>query len=84
MVGVVPRNQVIENMAYVQEHELTVIGCLIYNREDFAKAINLFKQGKIKKDAVITHRFNFTDAAEAFALIEGKKENCLKVMLCME
>jgi len=84
MVGVVPCNQVIENMAYIQEHELTVIGCLIYNREDFARAINMFKDGKIKKDAIITHRYNFTDAAEAFELIEGKKENSLKVMLCME
>jgi len=84
MVGVVPRNQVIENMAYIQEHELTVIGCLIYNRADFAKAINLFKEGKIKKDAIITHRYNFTDAAEAFELIKAKKENSLKVMLCME
>ena len=84
MVGVVPSNQVIENMAYIQEHELTVIGCLIYNRADFAKAINMFKEGKINKDAVITHRYHFTDAAEAFALIESKKENSLKVMICME
>jgi L-iditol 2-dehydrogenase len=84
MVGVVPRNQVIENMAYIQEHELTVIGCLIYNRADFAGAIDMFKEGKINKDAVITHRYNFTEAAEAFALIESKKENTLKVMLCME
>jgi len=84
MVGVVPCNQVIENMAYIQEHELTVIGCLIYNREDFARTINMFKDGKIKKEAIITHRYNFTDAAEAFELIEGKKENSLKVMLCME
>ncbi|GAG51695.1 unnamed protein product, partial [marine sediment metagenome] len=74
----------IENMAYIQEHELTVIGCLIYNRADFAGAINMFKEGKIKKDAVITHRYNFTDAAEAFELIKAKKENSLKVMLCME
>jgi L-iditol 2-dehydrogenase len=84
MVGVVPSNQVIENMAFIQEHELTVIGCLIYNREDFARAIDMFKDGEINKDAVITHRYNFTDAAEAFALIEGKKENTLKVMLSME
>jgi L-iditol 2-dehydrogenase len=84
MVGVVPSNQVIENMAYIQEHELTVIGCLIYNRADFARAINMFKDGKLNKDAVITHRYNFTDAAEAFALIEDKKENTLKVMLRME
>lgn len=84
MVGVIPRNQVIENMANIQEHELTVIGCLIYNRQDFAKAINMFKEGKIKKDAIITHRYNFKDAADAFDLIKAKKEKSLKVMLCME
>ena len=84
MVGVIPRNQVIENMANIQEHELTVIGCLIYNREDFQRAINMFKEGKIKKDAIITHRCNFKDASEAFEMITSKKEKYLKVMLCME
>ncbi len=83
MVGVVPRNQIIENMANIQEHELTVIGCLIYNRRDFARAINLFEEGKIKKDAIITHRYNFTDAPKAFEMIEAKSEKYLKVMLCM-
>jgi L-iditol 2-dehydrogenase len=84
MVGVVPRNQVIENMANIQEHELIVIGCLIYNREDFARAINLFKEGKIKKDAIITHRYDFKEAPKAFEMITAKSEKYLKVMLCME
>jgi L-iditol 2-dehydrogenase len=84
MVGVVPDNVVIEHMANIQEHELTVIGCLIYNWDDFQGAIKLFKEGKIKKEAIISHRFNFKEAPKAFELIKGKKEDCLKVMLCMD
>jgi L-iditol 2-dehydrogenase len=84
MVGVVPDNVVIEHMANIQEHELTVIGCLIYNWDDFQGAIKLFKENKIQKEAVITHRFNFKEAPKAFELIKGKKEDCLKVMLCMD
>jgi L-iditol 2-dehydrogenase len=84
MVGVVPDNVVIEHMANIQEHELTVIGCLIYNWDDFQGAIKLFKQGKIKKEAVITHRFHFKDAPKAFEMIKARKEDCLKVMLCMD
>ena len=84
MVGVVPDNVVIEHMANIQEHELTVIGCLIYNWDDFQGAIKLFKEGKIKKEAIITHRFPFKEAPKGFELIKGKKEDCLKVMLCMD
>ena len=84
MVGVVPRNQVIENMANIQEYELTIIGCLIYTREDYDRAIDLFKDGKLTKDDIITHRFDFKDAPKAFEMIKTKSEKFLKVMLCMD
>jgi len=84
MVGVIPRNQVIENMANIQEWELTIIGCLIYTREDYERAIDMFKSGQLTKDAIITHRFNFKDAPKAFEMIKTKSDNFLKVMLCME
>jgi L-iditol 2-dehydrogenase len=84
MVGVIPTNQVIENMANIQEWELTIIGCLIYTREDYERAIDMFKSGQLTKDAIITHRFNFKDAPKAFEMIKNKSEKFLKVMLCME
>ena len=71
-------------MANIQEYELTIIGCLIYTREDYDRAIDLFKDGKLTKDDIITHRFDFKDAPKAFEMIKTKSEKFLKVMLCMD
>ncbi len=68
-------------MAYLQEHELTVIGTLMYRREDFAAAIELLGQKKVALAKLITHRFKFKDYAEAYKTAGDSKEVAMKVMI---
>jgi len=41
----------------------------------------MFGGGKIKTDGLITHKFKFEDAQEAFDLIDKHPEEILKVIL---
>jgi 2-desacetyl-2-hydroxyethyl bacteriochlorophyllide A dehydrogenase len=43
--------------------------------------VQMFGEGKIKTDGLITHKFKFEDAQEAFDLIDKHPEDVLKVVL---
>ncbi len=46
-------------------------------------AIDLIESGKIKVDYMITHRFSFEQAREAFELVAGYKDGVVKAMINM-
>ncbi len=51
----------------IQDRELALIGNLMYVREDYTAAIDLLASGVVPIDEIITARFDFENAAEAFA-----------------
>jgi 2-desacetyl-2-hydroxyethyl bacteriochlorophyllide A dehydrogenase len=51
----------------IQDRELALIGSLMYVREDFTAAIDLLSAGAVPVDEIISARFDFDHAAEAFA-----------------
>jgi len=57
-------------------------------RWDRERTVGTFFQmildGTIKVDNLITHRFSFSDAARAFALIDERPEDCVKCILTFE
>ncbi|MDT5180794.1 MAG: hypothetical protein QOJ95_4992 [Mycobacterium sp.] len=50
----------------IQDRELALIGNLMYVREDYIAAIDLLASGAVPIDEIITARFDFEHAAEAF------------------
>jgi 2-desacetyl-2-hydroxyethyl bacteriochlorophyllide A dehydrogenase len=50
----------------IQDRELALIGNLMYVREDYTAAIDLLSSGAVPIDEIITARFDFEHAAEAF------------------
>lgn len=50
----------------IQDRELSLIGNLMYVREDFTAAIDLLTSGAVPIDEIITARFDFEHSAEAF------------------
>ena len=50
----------------IQDRELALIGNLMYVREDYTAAIDLLASGAVPIDEIITARFDFEHAAEAF------------------
>jgi threonine dehydrogenase-like Zn-dependent dehydrogenase len=50
----------------IQDRELSLIGNLMYVREDYTAAIELLASGAVPIDEFITARFDFEHSAEAF------------------
>jgi 2-desacetyl-2-hydroxyethyl bacteriochlorophyllide A dehydrogenase len=50
----------------IQDRELALIGNLMYVREDYTAAIDLLASGAVPIDEIITARFGFEQAAQAF------------------
>ncbi len=83
IVGVLPGNACV-NLGMAQEHELTLHGSQMYRVEDFEKAIELVKDGKINFDPLITHRVPFKEFIKGYEIIEAEKGKTMKVMIEME
>ena len=44
-------------------------------------ALEMMASGKVKVDAMSTHRFDFEDSKEAFDLVAGYKDGVMKAMI---
>ncbi|KPM37961.1 putative D-xylulose reductase A [Neonectria ditissima] len=60
---------------------LTVKGSIRYSTGCYPEAIRLIASGKIQPSKLITHRFKFEQAEEAFELVRQGQENTLKVII---
>jgi len=68
------------NLGLVQDRELELVGALMYAGDDFSTALELVRDGRVKVEPVITHRFPLEQAAEAFATADDRRE-ALKVLV---
>jgi L-iditol 2-dehydrogenase len=80
VVGVFPE-KVRVNMGFIQDHELTLRGTLMYKREDMLEAIELLRSKKVQAEPLITHRFKFVDYEKAYKFIDENKDKVMKVMI---
>ncbi|CAJ2503067.1 Uu.00g104610.m01.CDS01 [Anthostomella pinea] len=60
---------------------LTIKGSIRYTTGCYPKAVDLVASGKINPGALITHRFKFEQALEAFELVKKGAEDTLKVVI---
>ncbi len=68
------------SMGLVQDHELELIGTLMYLNDDFPTAIRLLAEGRAQAEPLVSHRFPLEQAAEAFEVAD-KRNGALKVLL---
>ncbi len=68
------------NLGLVQDRELELVGTLMYAGDDFATAIWLVEEGRVRAEPLITHRFPLDRIAEAFATADDR-ERALKVLV---
>jgi D-xylulose reductase len=60
---------------------LTVKGSIRYSTGCYPRAVQLIASGQIRPRKLISHRFKFEQAEEAFELVKKAQENTLKVII---
>lgn len=80
IIGVYVSNPVI-NMGFLGEHELNVLGSMMYRHEDYLEAVEWLSKGKIVTAPLISHHFNLENYQDAYEFIEKHSDKALKVMI---
>ena len=83
VVGVYGEKPMVD-MGLVQDRELSLIGTLMYQKNDFLNAIEMTTEGKLKLKELITDKFPFKRYAEAYKYILEKKDKAMKVMIHLD
>lgn len=69
------------DMSVVCEHELSVLGSMMYRQEDWQEAAGMLAGGQVKTGPLLTKRFSFAAYAEAYEFIAGQGDQSMKVMI---
>lgn len=69
------------NMFYLGEHELKVIGSLMYLHEDYKYAIDVIASLSIELSPLITKKFSFYKYKDAYEYIDNRKDRTMKVLI---
>jgi len=77
----IPKKPMRIDLQKVVFNEVTITGARVYERSDYARAIELAAQGKIDLNAIVTHSMSINDAAAAFDAARGG--SAVKVILEM-
>jgi len=80
VAGVFEENPTI-NMGFVGEHELKLIGTLMYKHEDYEEAVEFISKGKICTEPLVTKHFPFEQYDDAYKYIDQKGPETMKVMI---
>jgi L-iditol 2-dehydrogenase len=83
VVGVFGKSPKVD-LGLVQDRELRLIGTLMYQQEDYKKAVELLEKDMISIKPLISCYFPFQRYGEAYEYIDENKEKTLKVMIDME
>lgn len=80
IVGVFGQKTSID-LGFVQDRELRLIGTLMYQADDYIKAIELVDNKKMILEPLMTMHFPFEDYDRAYKYIDDKKDKVMKVFI---
>lgn len=69
------------DLGLVQDRELSLIGTLMYQKQDYEKAIELAEAGKLCLEPLVTDKFPFRSYLDAYHYIDSAKDRAMKVMI---
>lgn len=72
------------SMFHLGEHELRLIGSMMYRHEDYLTAIDSIDRGAIHLRPLVTNRFPFEQYNEAYRFIDAHRETSMKVIVDLE
>jgi len=80
VVGVFPEKPRID-LAMIGDHELSLIGTLMYKYEDYQRAVELISSGQVITGPLESKHFPFRDYLSAYTYIERQKGESMKVFI---
>ncbi len=69
------------SMFYLGEHELKLVGTMMYRHEDYLTAIDMVSSGAISLEPLISNRFPFEQYDEAYKFIDENRMTSMKVII---
>lgn len=69
------------NMGFVQDRELSLIGTLMYQYEDFVKAVRWMKKGAVAAAPLDSRHFPFEEYPEAYSFVDQQADKSMKVFI---
>jgi L-iditol 2-dehydrogenase len=83
VVGVFGKKPVVD-LGLVQDRELSLVGTLMYRKEDYDQAVALAGSGKMKLEKLITDRFPLERYLDAYQYIEKAGDKAMKVVIDLD
>lgn len=72
------------SMFYLGEHELRLIGSMMYRHEDYLTAIDYVNKGIVNIKPLVSNRFAFEEYDDAYKFIDTHRETSMKVLIDFE
>lgn len=72
------------SMFYLGEHELRLIGSMMYRREDYETAVDFVNKGTVNLKPLVSNRFPFEQYDEAYHYIDDNRDTTMKVIVDLE
>ncbi len=72
------------SMFFLGEHELTLVGTMMYRHEDYLTAVDNIAGGRINLEPLVTNRFPFEQYKEAYEFIAQNRDRSMKVIIDLE
>lgn len=72
------------SMFHLGEHELSLVGTMMYRHEDYLKAIGCIAEKTVDLSPLISARFAFGQYAEAYRYIEDSRGKSMKVLIDLD
>lgn len=72
------------SMFYLGEHELKLIGSMMYRHEDYETAVDYVSRGIVNLKPLISNRFPFEQYDEAYRFIDSNRATAMKVIVDLD
>lgn len=72
------------SMFYLGEHELRLIGSMMYRHEDYLTAIDYVSKDIVNLKPLVSNRFAFEEYDDAYKFIDAHRETSMKVLIDFE
>lgn len=72
------------SMFYLGEHELKLIGTMMYRHEDYVKAVECISNGTINLQPLVSDRFPLESYDDAYKFIDANREIAMKVIIDLD